>query len=175
MQKLFRQALWFVWAVGCGNADAPVAQPMVNAEPGICSVVGCTSGASFFDVISLNGQDPAMMQVTRCINGMCETAAVRAVPGTSNGFTCSTASRLFCDLTVAQDKVSASLYIEMPAPTGTDPLQSLQDGDQYDLMIGVPGQPAVVKLSATAKYLITRPNGPGCAPTCKQAPLLPSA
>ena len=175
MRKLFLQAFLFVAAVGCGNADGPAGQPMVPAEPGICTLIGCTSGATYSGSISLNGQDLAMMQATRCINGSCESAAVRPVAGTTNGFTCSTASRFFCDLTLAQDKASASLLIEMPAPTGSDPLMSLQDGDQYDVTIGIPNQPPALKLSTTAKYLIIRPNGSSCAPTCKQVPLLPSA
>ena len=55
MRKLFLQAFLFVAAVGCGNADGPAGQPMVPAEPGICTLIGCTSGATYSGSISLNG------------------------------------------------------------------------------------------------------------------------
>lgn len=173
MHKTFFHTLLFVFAVGCG-AQGGVEQPGNPQTPQVCTLIGCTSGATYLDNVPLNGQDPALMEVTRCINGACESAPVKAIPGTTSSFTCGTASRFFCELSVP-NPTTASLFVEIPPPTGTDPLVSLQDGDQYVVTIGVPGQPAWLKLSATAGYQVHRPNGPGCAPVCKQVALVPSA
>jgi hypothetical protein len=173
MERIWHRAIWAMamLMLGCGakNDTAPAGIPGGTQE---CTLVGCDSGAFYMGSFALKNTDPTTLQVTRCINGSCETAPVQATAPLA--FSCSTATRLWCNLGVSADGTTGVLWLNFLPPAGADPLTSLQDGDQYVVSLARPGQLPVVTLSATAGYRTSKPNGPNCAPTCKQVQLTPS-
>lgn len=157
-------------ALGCG-VSGDLTHPGTPGGSRLCTLAGCVSGAYYFGSIPLPANIPATVDVTRCINGSCETAQVTFPTALSRVADCSTADRLYCTVSLGSDTTMASLWIEMHAPAGSDPLVSLQDGDTYDVTIGAPGAAPLVRLTATAGYKISYPNGFDCAPVCKQVQL----
>lgn len=164
--------LWFLATMGCG-ASGDLAASGAQTRVGSCTLIGCDSGAHYMGDFSLGGADPTTLEFSQCINGVCATAPVQPYATSKSSFSCATPQRSYCEVFLRPDTATASLWLRILPPRGTDPSVSLQEGDRYEVTLGIPGQAPLVKLSATAGYRTTQPNGPGCAPVCKQVALLP--
>ena len=131
-----------------------------------CSLIGCNDGAYYQGTFPLGGVDPATLEVRACMNATCDTQALRPVAGDPRIFTCRGAVLTECQLQV--EGTSAFIVLQALVPEGMDPSTYLQEGDQYQITFGVPGQKPLATIAARAGYQINEPNGAQCGPTCKQ-------
>lgn len=144
-------------------------------DPGLhtCTLLGCLDGANYFNQFSAGSANINNLELRVCINGQCENLPIRFTGTTSMRFDCSGSRRQTCQISY-REKTTLSLYLTIAAPQGSDPLVSLQDGDRYEVSIGEPGLAPILKLDTVAKYQLSQPNGPSCAPTCKSVLLTPA-
>lgn len=157
-------AIGILCAIGCGsNTDVP--------PGGVCTLIGCDSGAIYSGLVSLGGADPTTLEVRTCMNGTCDTQKLRAVPSSSVLFECLGPLTLECQ--VQLNGTMANFDILTKIPKGSDPLTYLNDGDMYQLTLGAPGQTPIVTRTEVVTYKVFKPNGTGCSPTCKQVILMP--
>lgn len=159
-------------ATGCGAGGDFATAP----TPRLCTLAGCENGALYFGPIVLGGTDPLTLQAQACINGSCDTQALRQQSGSQPIFDCSGPKLRWCTLQVdvSSGGAKGSISILSAIPSGVDPLVYLQDGDTYQITIGVPGQQPLLSVGAAAGYKVSQPNGQGCQPTCKQLQLTPT-
>lgn len=155
---------------GTGGDVGPAPAPV------LCTLAGCDSGAHYWGPIALGGTDPTTLQVQACMNGRCDTQALRPVNGSAILFDCTGPLLRWCALQVdvTGGGTKADVTIRSTIPDGADPLVYLKDGDTYEITIGAPGAQPLLTLKNTAGYQLFRPNGPRCEPTCKQTELAPS-
>jgi hypothetical protein len=151
--------------VGCDGGG--VAQPELSG-PRTCTLAGCVAGASYEATMQQPVVEPTRLVVRACVNGQCETVSpAPSIPGNDLYYDCGETHRLHCNFNLTRDRTKMGVRIGVEPPPGSDSLQSLQDGDRYEITVGVPGEAPILSINATATYSITQPNGPGCSPTCK--------
>lgn len=157
-----------LWTLG-GAASCGSSSTETPPTGGVCTAIGCDSGALYYGSIPLNGVDPTTLEVRACMNATCDTQPLRPATGAPGIYICAGSVFAVCQLQV--DRTSAFLTLQTLIPEGMDPSIYLKDGDTYQVTFGVPAQKPLVTLAATAGYLETRPNGPNCGSICKQITL----
>lgn len=155
-------SLWSL-SMSCSGGDVPQSG---DPLPRGCTLIGCINGASYEGDFALNGTDPNSLELTACFNSVCSKTALRF---SGQDASCSGELRTFCALSLSTGD-SARVRLTVTPPSGV-PSTSLQDGDHYEVSIGVPGQAPLLVLDSIAAYKISRPNGPLCDPLCKTSSL----
>lgn len=151
--------------LGCGGPLDP--------GPQTCTLIGCLNGANYSNRFSAGSANINNLELRLCINGQCDNLPIRFTGTSSMRFDCSGSRRPACQISY-MEKTTLSLDLTIAPPQGSDPLVSLQDGDRYEVSIGEPGLAPILKLDTVAKYQLSQPNGPSCAPTCKFVQLTPA-
>jgi hypothetical protein len=135
-----------------------------------CTLVGCETGASWQRTLSVPSAQIPSLQVTVCRNGACDSGGVTQTGDPSTGFACAFGGPLQlqarCGIAVTSNgAVTLTAYVTVDERAATD-------GDLYELRVVQPGAGTpVLDAKDTARYTTSQPNGPACAPTCKEATL----
>lgn len=168
-------------ALDSGRPDATFldASPL-DASPGStggdCSLVGCSSGASFLGWPLMGTLDEIKTRsVEVCRNGRdCVGAALSRLDGVpSDGQGVQIRHELGADAGLGSE---GHLFVTvwsvdggfaLDAAVSVWPRDVLQQGDTWRVRLLSSDGAVVQEVERTAGYVQSQPNGPGCAPTCE--------
>jgi hypothetical protein len=146
--------------------------PACSSSSSSCTLLGCQSGAHFQAAIRFTGNSD-QVTIDVCKNNLCARGGAQRLSPTTGAPTCSVQGSIdaACNVTV-QSGGNTLLTVDIPGPTATVSLDDLKDGDIYTIRVTrAATNETLVDVTKTVAYKTSQPNGPACAPTCKNADL----
>lgn len=135
--------------------------------PEACTELGCLDTVSYEGKLAVTAKDLPQLKVRLCRNNTCVDTRPR---GQGDSYECNGPATFnwSCHLTVQGDGVQLRVDV---GPNRGPKAPPLRDGDRYRLTITGPDRKPLVNIDQQARYFDVRPNGPRCAPVCRQATL----
>jgi hypothetical protein len=139
-----------------------------------CTDVGCESGAMLTRTVAVTDAEASALVITACRNDACVTGTKSTRAGDQlnpysivYAFTGPIPSYAF----VAQ-AASGGHQVELHIGNTESENKNMKDGDVYTITITKPGETSpTLKVTSTASYSTSEPNGAECGPTCKSTSL----